>query len=262
MPAPAWRWMRFILRAMPWLIPQCLRRHHRYSAFAPLNVIRRAISKSAPRLLIAGDDRAAFFLSALSFEATHDEAALLDFSFGKPFLFERLGNRNFFIAECARAGVRVAETIPVSDADGLERAMDRLGLPAVVKRDCSWGGEGVVIAETREAARTAWQRLSAAPARLHSVARASGRRDPQLLADAFRPRARSVGLQLFRRRHSRHQQHRLLGGRACRRQSFRCRANPVAQRPGECAGAQRVSGDAGCGTACREAFRPVRAAWP
>jgi len=171
-----------------------VRRHFRYSGLAPLNCIRRAIAKSAPRLLIAGDDRAASLLSALSCEATHEEAALLDFSFGKPFLFQRLGNRNFFIAECARAGVRVAEMIAVPALDAFEPALARLGLPVAVKSDHSWGGEGVVIAHTREAARAAYLKLAATPTRLRALARAARRRDPHFVTV---PRTPSVGLQRF-----------------------------------------------------------------
>jgi hypothetical protein len=172
-----------------------VRRHFRYNGFAPLASIRRAIVGAAPRLVIAADDQAVSFLAALFREGVAPETALLEFSFGTPSLYGRLADRNFFIAECIKAGVRAAEMVAVADDSELDAALARFGLPVVVKSDHSWGGDGVVIAQTPRAARDAYAGLAKIPSRLRSLLRMLKRRDPHFLAAALKPRRRPVGLQ-------------------------------------------------------------------
>jgi biotin carboxylase len=66
-----------------------------------------------------------------------------------------------------------------------------------LKADDSWGGDGVVIARTREEARAAYCKLANPPSRLRSVARAARRRDAHFLLAALKPSATAVCVQRF-----------------------------------------------------------------
>ena len=63
-------------------------------------------------------------------------------------------------------GIRTPETLSVPDESALEGCIDAIGLPAVLKSDGSWGGEGVIIVRAREQALAAYRRLANRPSRL------------------------------------------------------------------------------------------------
>ena len=65
-----------------------------------------------------------------------------------------------FLDAAAKAGAPAAASTALENEDELEEAMRQLGLPLVIKCDHSWGGEGVVIAATREEARAAFRRMN------------------------------------------------------------------------------------------------------
>jgi hypothetical protein len=67
----------------------------------------------------------------------------------------------------------------------LQRALRETGLPAVIKADGSWGGDGIAIVHTREAAREAFCKISARISPWRTLARAVRRNDAHHLAAAF-----------------------------------------------------------------------------
>ena len=73
----------------------------------------------------------------------------------------------------------------------------RSGLPVVIKSDGSWGGDGVVVARTREEAHAGWRKLGHAPSRLRSLVRALRRKDAHFLLAALKPEASPVCMQRF-----------------------------------------------------------------
>jgi hypothetical protein len=75
--------------------------------------------------------------------------------------------------------------------------LSAIGLPAVLKADGSWGGDGVVIVRTREEAREAWLKLCRSPSRARSLYRAIDRRDLHRVAEAIRPPKIRVGIQAY-----------------------------------------------------------------
>jgi hypothetical protein len=87
--------------------------------------------------------------------------------------------------------------LPVECENDLDRCLDIVGLPAVFKADGSWGGEGVIVARTKEEARRAFRKLSSAPSRLRSLARAWRRQDAHFLLAAVKPEASPVCVQRF-----------------------------------------------------------------
>lgn len=176
-----------------------LSRRHPYSAFWPASAMRAAIARSAPDLVVACDDRALAQLLSL-YRSERGESALRDLvrrSLGNPDVIPRLISRSGFIAEARSEGIRVPETLAVSDRQELDEALAILGFPAVLKVDGSWGGEGVVIARNAAEANAAYARLTRTPSLLRGVARALKRRDFHFAREAVTPEEPRVSVQKF-----------------------------------------------------------------
>ena len=75
--------------------------------------------------------------------------------------------------------------------------LKEIGLPAVLKVDGSWGGDGVAVVKTVEEARAAFRRLGHPPSPMRSLARAARRRDGHWLIAAVAPLRRAVSVQRF-----------------------------------------------------------------
>ncbi len=174
---------------------------HAYQPLAPQKALEHAIARAKPDLLIPCDDRA--LLQALAVwrraEVRHDDeaASLIVRSFGNPALYERMMARSAFIADMRADGIRAPEMRDIESEAALEDALTAVGLPAVLKSDGSWGGDGVIIVHTRQEAREAWRKLSRAPSRARSLYRAARKRDLHRVAEAIRPPQQRVGLQAF-----------------------------------------------------------------
>ncbi len=173
--------------------------HHRYRPLAALRSLRKAIARAMPDLIVPCDDRAAQL--ALDLYAKEKDGsppkALIRTSLGTPEEFATMLSRAGSMQAAADAGVRVPETIAVADEAALERALDLLGLPAVLKTDGSWGGDGVIVAHTRDEAFAALVKLKCPASRLRNVARAVRRKDAHFLLAALKPPAREISVQKF-----------------------------------------------------------------
>ncbi len=170
--------------------------HHSLSAVASL---KEAIRKANPDLLVSCDDRAVSnILRLYELEpAGSDIAAVIARSLGKPEQYRALMAREIFLRNARELGIRVPETLPVASKDALQAAIGAVGLPAVLKADGTWGGEGVSIVRTIEEAQVAFSKLANPPGRLRSVARAMRRRDGHWLMSAFAPSKRAISIQKF-----------------------------------------------------------------
>lgn len=167
---------------------------HRYTALAPLTSIARAIAAAKPDLVVPCDDRAVAQLVRLDRGAMHEVIAR---SLGAPQNYPSLIARGAFIDAARAAGVLAPETIAVPMEDALDGALARLGFPAVLKADGSWGGDGVAIVRDAQQALAAFRRFATAPSRLRSLARAVKRRDVHFLREMVRPREMTVSVQRF-----------------------------------------------------------------
>ncbi len=170
-------------------------RHH-YSPYFPQGSLTAAISRAAPDLIVPCDDRALALLLTAHWQAPQKAtAALIERSLGNIESYRVLTARSDFIAAARAAGVVAPQTVAVESEQGLEFELSRLGYPAVLKTDGSWGGEGVAIVRNLDQALSAWRKFSIAPSRARSVARAFLRRDAHFLRQAIRPRRIAVSLQ-------------------------------------------------------------------
>jgi hypothetical protein len=135
--------------------------HFRYGAARPLRALEAAIAASQASLVIPCDDRALQHLHRL--HASTQDAALrliIERSLGDPAAFPVLDDRAALAARARALQIDAPETLPVDSLETLEAALGRLGLPAVLKVDGTWGGFGVAIVRTPQQARQQFLRLS------------------------------------------------------------------------------------------------------
>jgi len=186
----------------PVLASRYVTRHFKYRALFPLASLSKAIRESKADLIVSCDDRAVAQLVALYREEIAQKsnspiATLIERSLGRPLEYPRIVSRHEALMAMRDMGVRAPESLPVAHEFEIDACLDKIGLPAVLKSDGSWGGEGVIIARTREDAHAAWRKLAHPPSRFRSLARTLKRRDAHHLREALTPAARSVSLQKF-----------------------------------------------------------------
>ena len=172
---------------------------HLYRPLRPLHSLSRAVETSKPDFVVACDDRAVTHLLMLHSKAL-DEADfavrdLIRRSLGAPQHYAQLASRAGFIAAAREAGITAPETFAVKTERDLEAALAETGLPAVLKLDASWGGDGVIVTGTVQEAKAAWRKLAHKPSRLRSLARAARRGDAHHLLAMLDRQPPSVSLQ-------------------------------------------------------------------
>lgn len=145
---------------------------HRYRSFQPIHSIQSAIDAANPDLVVPCDDLATAHLHAIyECEVRNDvsnvsklnrrsaTADLLVRSIGSPAGYPIIDSRQHFLAIARKEGVLVPDFAPAPNLSSLDNWMRENGLPAVLKKDGTSGGEGVQIVETPAMARRAFRRL-------------------------------------------------------------------------------------------------------
>jgi carbamoylphosphate synthase large subunit len=155
--------------AHPITYTSALRTAYRYSGLTGSSSISRSISASKPDLVIPCDDLASFQLRqiyALEEKREGSESELctvLARSLGSPRHYSMLYERATFIEMASREGVRVPKMTLVRSLDEMRKWATNVGLPIVLKSDCSSGGEGVRVVHTMSDADRAFNKLHAPP---------------------------------------------------------------------------------------------------
>jgi hypothetical protein len=183
-------------KTAPVILSRYVARSHRYRPLALLPSLKRAIEVSGADLLSACDERAVSLLLDLHAQGDADVQGMIARSLGNPSGYAALLSRVRSLGAMHDCGVRVARTHALNGEDELDHALGHTGLPAVLKIDGSWGGDGIRIARDRDEAVQAFRRL-AHVSRTRSLARALKRRDAHFVSEAFAPVPRTVSLQRF-----------------------------------------------------------------
>jgi len=173
-----------------------LARAHLYRPLRPLSSFAAAIKAAEPDLIVPCDDRAVTHLLALG-AAAPTFLPLLTRSLGALRSYPTMMRRSDAVAAARVEGVPAPLTIAVANRDELFKALEVVGLPAVLKTDASWGGDHVAVARTALEASVAFTRLAGPPSRLRSLARAMLRKDAHFLHAAVSPMPARVHLQAF-----------------------------------------------------------------
>jgi len=147
-------------------VSSAVQRAHRYRSFRPTHSIRAAIDAAKPELVVPCDDLATAHLHAIYARESRNgvsnnsaTAELLVRSLGSPAGYSIIDSRQRFLTIAREEGVLVPNSAPTPDLGSLDTWMREKGVPAVLKRDCTSGGEGVQIVETTHQARRAFHSL-------------------------------------------------------------------------------------------------------
>lgn len=170
-----------------------------YRSISGLASLRQAIRDADPDLVVSCDDRATENLVRLSQAEPNDSPVrrIAERSLGNPDSYPAMMARETFMRTARALGIRTPDTLPVPNEAALDECLRRLGLPAVLKADGSWGGEGVAVVSTIEEARSAFRRLAHPPSAVRSLARAIRRRDGHWVKEVFAPRRPAISMQKF-----------------------------------------------------------------
>jgi hypothetical protein len=171
---------------------------YRYSALRPQQSLAKAIRKSDPALIVPCDDRAIAHLHAL--HASGQSVVLnaaIERSLGAPESFQIVERRADLISAARAEGIRAPEMLRVSTEDELRHAIGRIGLPAVMKVDGTWGGLGVKIVHSLSEAIKALRALSQPIGLARALKRLMVDRDPFSLLPAISSAGAVVNVQRF-----------------------------------------------------------------
>ncbi len=161
---------------------------HRLRAFGRRRALLRAIRASCPDLVVPTDERALRDMHELHASGNAATRALIENSLGAPGNFARLTSRLGTMEDARQAGMRVADTIAVTDRASLRRWKDAAPGPIVLKSDGSWGGEGVRVCHAPDAVDAALRALRRGPGVAILLKRWLVNRDRFVLADRLRRR--------------------------------------------------------------------------
>lgn len=180
-----------------------VRKIYPYRGMMPLASVTDAIRKSAPELIVPGDDLATSHLHCLHRrEVARGEqgrilSALIERSLGSPESFPVVYARADFIETVRAAGVRAPRTEEIADVASLKSWFARTGIPTVLKANGTSGGDGVRVVHNFEAALQAYCALQAPPSMVRAAKRAVADYDKTLLWPSLLRRRSVVNAQEF-----------------------------------------------------------------
>jgi hypothetical protein len=148
-----WRVEAVCTNGDPMRKTRTVHRLHHYSGIRPHAALSAALHQASPDLVVPCDDRAVVHLQELhaSLCASHDRGtaiATIARSLGDPRATAAVRGRAALITLAREEGLRAPPTCVVNNACDLRQAIERLGLPAMLKADDTWGGQGIVQVDT------------------------------------------------------------------------------------------------------------------
>ena len=180
-----------------------IRRVYPYKALTPLASLRAAIKTAAPDLIVPCDDDAAIHLYRLYVHGAGAGPAedalrvLIERSLGAPEACALAAARGQLMALAAEEGVRIPETTVIAAPGELHAWLRQHPSPAVIKGDCTWGGQGVSIVRNYEEARRAFSLMVSRPEIVNAMVHTLLDRDPSLFLSSLKEARRTVTLQEF-----------------------------------------------------------------
>jgi hypothetical protein len=174
-------------RRNPITVTSIVRRTYAYRVLAPLRSLSEAIVAAHPDLIVPCDDTAILQLHELydreRGRGKTGEAicALIERSLGRSESYSVVRARTPFMNLAAQEGVRAPKTEVIGNISELRSWATRMGFPAVLKSDGTWGGAGVRIVRTLAEAERAFRTLQAPPSLAQAVRRVLIDRDVTLV---------------------------------------------------------------------------------
>jgi len=172
-------------------------RTYAYRPLAPVRSLLDAIKQAHPDLVVCLDDRATGLLLRAAAMAPKHVVDLIARSLGRVENYAMLMSRSGFIDAARQADIRTPITRAIADGDALQQALAETGLPAVIKADGTWGGDGVIVVGSMEEALLAYRKLANPPSLLRSMVRAVRRSDAHFLSAAIEAQPPAISVQQF-----------------------------------------------------------------
>jgi len=180
---------------------RCVRRIHHYAVLRPVEALSRAISRAAPDLIVPCDDRGLAHLLALHERSLRHgaraHAAVIERSLGDPQRSAPARDRAGFIELARQEGVRAPAMLAVETVAELRAALRQVGLPAMLKLDNSWGGDGVAKVTSITQAEQLFERMSRGYGTRFVLRRLATNGDPFYLLPGPRTARAQVNVQAF-----------------------------------------------------------------
>jgi ATP-grasp domain len=134
----------------------------RYSALAPLRSLTTALLAMEPDLIVPCDERAVGHLHELYAQPSTEDSLrrLIERSLGFPAGYAIALGRGASLEAAAREGIAEPSSRALRSVADVRTWCGQRKLPAVLKADGTWGGAGVEVVNTAEAAEAAFRRMS------------------------------------------------------------------------------------------------------
>lgn len=166
---------------------------HRYTPLAAQACLMSALEETEPELVVPCDDAAALQLQALHLrwrqqpERPEHHLALLERSLGNVDACVLAGSRSRFMELARATGVRTPASAAVHSLEEVRDWARENTMPLVLKRDYSFGGQGVAMARRWSEVEQAWTVLTKRPGLGECLLRTLLERDSERLLDWSRP---------------------------------------------------------------------------
>jgi hypothetical protein len=188
----------------PVMLTRGVAARHPLRALSPVRSLHSAVHRSLPDLVVPTDDFAVAYLHRLyeGAPSIHEGSSLfiqtlLRRSLGDSASFLPLASRTKFLASASAEGIPTLPTQDVPDLPALHQWLSANALPAVLKADGTYGGEGVRIVRTEAEAVKAWRTLRAPLSFAHLVKKTGFERDSYHVIPWISRRRRTVSIQPF-----------------------------------------------------------------
>ena len=135
-----------------------LRGHFLFHPLHPVHSLRRAIQSSGAQYLLPADDLSVWLLHELA-ASDPELAPLVEQSLGDSKHFSTVRSRFSLLSLAQKLGIAIPPTVQVESANHLETLLAREDGPLVVKKDGTWGGNGVQFVRGAGEGRRAWSSL-------------------------------------------------------------------------------------------------------
>ena len=167
-----------------------------YAALDSLGSLEAALDAAKPDFVVPCDDRVVEQLHQLC-DLKPRFRALIESSLGPSSEYGIVSSRERFLQTAHGLGIRVPETRAVRSEEDIRRWFGAESSAAVLKRDGSWGGDGVVIASTEGDAVMAFRSLMRRPSTALALKRLLVNRDPLSLWEWRKGHQPAVSIQRF-----------------------------------------------------------------
>lgn len=173
-----------------------IRRLYRYRARDSRGALESAIEASNPDFIVPCDDRVVWQLHELHAHRPHLRA-VIERSLGPASQYEIVARRERLLETAHALGIRIPETRSVTSEDDARIWFARGPSPSVLKLDGTWGGSGIHMVDSEEAALLALAKVTKRGGLGASIKRRLVNRDPLAAWTVRKQERASITIQKF-----------------------------------------------------------------